>query len=136
MNLNFLNKLQPLGLLLLRAGLGVIFAYHGYSKLFSHPERAQQYFVAVGLSPLMSNLAGIVELFGGLLLLAGLYTRLAALAIAFEMGVAIWKAHLQEGILAINEYEYALALCVAALALATVGAGKASLDYAIFREKM
>ena len=133
--MSFLNKWQPLGLLLLRVGLGVIFAYHGYAKLFSHPERAQHFFVSIGLSPIMSNLAGVVELFGGLMLLAGLYTRVAGLAIAIEMAVAIWKAHLQEGVLAINEYEYALALCVAALALATTGAGKASLDYAIFREK-
>ncbi len=134
--MNFLNKLQPLGLLLLRAGLGVIFAYHGYAKLFANPGRAQHYFVAIGLTPVMANVAGTVELFGGLMLLAGIYTRFAALAVAIEMGIAIWKAHSQEGILAINEYEYALALCVAALALATTGAGKASLDYAIFREKM
>lgn len=133
--MNFLNRLQPLGLLLLRVSMGVVFTYHGYAKLFANPERARHFFVAIGLTPVMSNVAGTIELFGGLMLLVGLYTRFAAVAIAVEMAVAIWKAHSAEGILAINEYEYALVLCGAALALATTGAGKASLDYAIFREK-
>jgi putative oxidoreductase len=133
--MSFLDKLRPAGLLLLRLGLGLIFAYHGYTKLFSHPERAQHFFVNIGLSPMLASVAGIVELFGGGLLIVGLYTRIGALALAMEMAVAIWRAHSGEGILAINEYEYALALAVSAFALATVGAGQASLDYLIFRQK-
>lgn len=133
--MNFLDKLRPVGLLLMRLGLGAIFAYHGYSKLFSHPERAQHFFVAIGLSPLMASVAGIVELFGGCLLILGLYSRIGALVLAIEMVIAIWKAHSGEGVLAINEYEYALALAVSTFALATMGAGQVSLDYAIFRQK-
>ena len=133
--MNILDKLRPVGLLLLRLGLGFIFAYHGYAKLFSHPERAQQFFIGIGLSPLLVSVVGIIELFAGCLLIAGLFTRIGALALAAEMVVAIWKAHLAEGILAVNEYEYALALAVATFALATTGAGLISLDYAIFRQK-
>ena len=133
--MNFLNKLQPLGLLFLRAGLGTIFVFHGYPKLFGNTERAAQFFSAVGLPPMLVYVAGIVELFGGILLVAGLFTRVAGMLLAGTMAVAIWKAHLGKGILAVGEYEFPLALAVAAFALATTGAGKASFDYAIFREK-
>jgi putative oxidoreductase len=133
--MTFFDRLRPLGLLLMRLGLGAIFVYHGYAKLFSHPERAQHFFVEIGLSPIMANVAGIVELFGGCMLILGLYTRIGALVLAIEMVIAIWKAHSGEGVLAINEYEYALTLAVSTFALATVGAGQVSLDYAIFRQK-
>jgi putative oxidoreductase len=133
--MNWLDRLRPVGLLLLRLGLGVIFVYHGYPKLFGNTERAQAFFSAVGLPPVLVYLVGIVELFSGVLLVAGLFTRVAALLLAGTMAVAIWKVHLSKGILAVNEYEFALALCVAAFALVTTGGGLLSLDYAIFRQK-
>jgi len=51
------------------------------------------------------------------------------------MAVAIWKVHLGKGLLAVSEYEFPLALGLAALVLATTGAGAISLDKLIFREK-
>jgi len=133
--MTFLNKLQPLGLLVLRAGLGIIFIYHGYPKLFGPTEQAAQFFRSVGLPPILVSVAGIIELFGGILLLVGLFTRVAGTLLAGTMAVAIWKVHSGKGLLAVGAYEFPLVLAVAALALATTGAGKASLDYLIFREK-
>lgn len=133
--MNALDNLRPLGLLLMRIGLGLIFVYHGYPKLFGETERFAQFFVSIGLAAQLVWVAGIVEFFGGALLIAGMFTRVAALLLAGQMAVAIWKAHSAKGLLAVGEYEFPLALAVAAFALATIGAGKLSLDFAIFRQK-
>jgi uncharacterized membrane protein YphA (DoxX/SURF4 family) len=130
-----MEKLKPLGLLLLRWGLGVIFVVNGYGKLFGEAKRITDFFVSVGLPAYMVYVAGAVEFFGGWLLVAGLFTRVAGILLAGEMAVAIWKAHLGKGVLAVHEYAYPLALAVAAFALATSGAGPISLDKLIFREK-
>ena len=53
-------------------------------------------------------------------------------AAGIEMAVAIWRVHSGGGYLAIHNYEFPMALAVACFALATVGAGQASLDYAVF----
>lgn len=133
--LNSLDKARPLGLLMLRLGLAVIFLYHGYGKLFGDPQGAMAAFAKIGLPAWMALLAGVIEFFGACLLAAGFYTRPAALLIAACMAVAIWKVHSGKGILAVTEYEFPMALMVGALALATTGAGTISLDYALFRQK-
>ena len=45
----FLEKLKPLGLLLLRWGIGAIFIFHGYPKLFGDARRAMDFFASVGV---------------------------------------------------------------------------------------
>ena len=70
---------------------------------------------------------------GGLLLLLGLCTPVAALFLVLDMGAAMWKYNFSEGVYAVREYELPLVLGLAALALATTGAGPWSLDHLIFR---
>jgi putative oxidoreductase len=130
-----LEKLKPLGLLLLRWGIGAIFIFHGYPKLFGDARRAMDFFASVGLPGWTVYVAGVVEFFGGWLLVAGLFTRVAGILLAGEMALAIWRVHLSEGYLAWNEYQFPLALAVGAFALATCGAGAISLDKLIFRDK-
>jgi putative oxidoreductase len=77
-------------------------------------------------------IAGVIETFGGGLLLLGLFTRPAALLLALEMCVAIWKVHSAHGYLAVNDYQFPLSLAAACLALATVGAGMISVDQFLF----
>jgi len=79
-------------------------------------------------------IAGVLEVFGGLLLVLGLFTRGAALLLAIEMGVAIWKVHSTGGYLALHNYEFPLAMLVGSFALATVGAGRLSLDHPLFED--
>ncbi|MBI1749597.1 MAG: DoxX family protein [Acidobacteria bacterium] len=133
--MNFLEKLKPVGLLLLRWGLGVIFFYSGYPMLFGDSRRIVEFFGSIGLPAYLVYVAGAIELFGGCLLIAGLFTRIAGLLLTVVMAVAIWKAHMGKGVLAVNEYAYPLALAVGAFALATCGAGAISLDKLIFRDK-
>jgi len=130
-----LEKLQPLALLLLRCGLGIIFIFHGYPKLFVETERYLKAFSQLGFPAYFSYIAGVVEFFGGCLLITGLFTRVAGLLLAGQMAIAIWKVHLGKGIYAVNEYEFPLVLAVGAFTLVTTGAGVVSLDRAIFKQK-
>ena len=132
--MKFLASFQPLGLLVLRAALGMIFFTHGYPKLTRSAAAMQGMFVQHGLPAQLVYVAGVLETFGGLLLIVGLFARPAALLLAVEMAVAIVKVHSGHGIMALREYEFPLALGTACLALATVGAGLISADNFLFGE--
>lgn len=126
--MKFLDSLQPLGLLILRIALGLIFLTHGYPKLIRPNLEMQHMFVQHGLPAQFVYVAGVLEAFGGVLLVLGLFTRPAALLLAIEMGVAIWKMHSAGGIMAVHLYEFPLAMGAGCAALATVGAGLISID--------
>lgn len=129
-----LEKLKPLALLLLRWGLGLIFIYHGYPKLFTHTQQFLQSFPKMGFPAYFVYVAGVLEFFGGCLLIAGLFTRISGLVLAGEMAIAIWKVHLpQGGVMAVDNYQFPLAMAVGAFALAALGGGIISLDHAIYR---
>jgi uncharacterized membrane protein YphA (DoxX/SURF4 family) len=128
----FLDKLQPLSQLGLRIVLGIIFLAHGYPKLTHTHGNLQGVFIEHGLPGYFVYVSGILETFGGGLFLLGLFTRPAALLLAIEMCVAIWKVHSLHGIYAVRDYEFPLALAGACLVLATIGAGLISLDHPIF----
>jgi putative oxidoreductase len=115
----------------MRIALGIVFLYHGYPKL-AHPT-AQMHgaFVEHGLPSYFVQVAGIIETFGGGLLIAGLFARPAALLLTLEMCVAIWKVH-SRSYLAVHEYEFPLALATANFVLAAVGAGLLSIDHFLF----
>jgi len=131
--MRFMEHLKPLSLLLLRLALGAIFIEHGYPKLFTSHNGYVTTFVHWGFPSYFATISGTLEFFGGVLLIAGLLTRLTALLLAIEMGVALAKVHIpQSGIYAIGKFELPLALCAAAFALATVGAGSFSLDRVTF----
>ena len=129
--MRFLNRLQPIALLSLRIALGIIFLYHGYPKL-AHPS-AQMHgmFVEHGLPGYFMQVAGMIETFGGGLLIVGLFARPAALLLAIEMCVALWKVH-SRSYLAVHEYEFPMALAAANFVIATVGAGLLSIDQFLF----
>jgi putative oxidoreductase len=132
--LKSLHSLKPFGLLTLRIVLGLIFFTHGYPKLTHANPSMQAIFVQHGLPASFIYLAGVLETFGGLLFMLGLFARGAALLLACEMAIAIVKVHSVHGIMALHEYEFPLALAAACLALGTIGAGSLSLDYFLFDE--
>ena len=132
--MKFLNRLQPMGLLALRVALAIVFVYHGYPKLVHSNPEMQQFFIDHGLPGYFVAVAGVLETFGGLLFLIGLFTRPVALLLAIEMVVAIWKVKGVHGALVVRDFEFEMTLCAACIALATVGAGLASIDGAVLRE--
>jgi putative oxidoreductase len=133
--MRFLEKLQPLALLLLRCGLALVFAYHGYPKLWGKTAIFVAAFERLGLPWYFVYIVGVIETFGSLMLVLGLYTPVASLLLLLDMGAAMWKYNFSEGIYAVREYELPLVLGLAALAVATTGAGPFSLDYLIYRGK-
>jgi putative oxidoreductase len=130
--MSFLKKCQPLTLLLLRCGLGLVFIYHGYPKLFGNTDRFIESFQTLGLPGYFVYLAGVIEVFGGLAIIFGLFTSVVGIIFLLEMAVAMWKYNFNEGIYAVREYELPLILGLASLSLAATGAGSLSLDHLIF----
>jgi len=132
--MKFLNALQPLGLAILRLALALIFVFHGYPKLVRVDAGMREFFMQHGFPGYFVGLAGILECAGAGLLTLGLFTRPVALLLAAEMGIVIWKVKFTRGIMAVNDYQFELALAAACVALATVGAGLLSADHLFFGE--
>src|ERR1700737_342826 len=133
--MQFLEKLKPLALLMLRMVIGACFIFHGYPKL-SDPARWLKAFPGFGFPSYFAYISGILEVFGGGLLILGLFTRGAALLLAIEMGIVVSRTTLPAvGIYAFGRYELPLLLGAAALALATTGAGAISLDAFTFESR-
>jgi putative oxidoreductase len=124
-----------LALTALRVGVGVIFVAHGLQKL-SDPAGTAQAFTAMGIPyPHLSVYLAIAgELFGGLGLLIGFLTPLAALGPVIVMLVAIFKVHYGKGLFAQNGgWELPLTLLLVSLFFVVRGAGPISVDGLIVR---
>lgn len=120
-----------IGLLILRVTLGVVFIYHGGQKLFGlfggyGLAGTAQWMGSIGIPlPYVSALAaGSAEFFGGLALLLGLWTRVAAVPMVFTMLVAIVSAHWGKFDAQSGGMEYPLTLAAALAALALIGGGR------------
>lgn len=128
--------MEDLALLVLRLVLGGVFIAHGAQKLFGWfggpgLGGTAGFFDQLGIKPgsTMALLAGLAEFGGGLLVLVGLLTPVAALAIIVVMITAIIKAHLANGFFNTSGgYEFNLTLIAVAVALLIAGAGAYSLD--------
>jgi putative oxidoreductase len=132
-----------------RLALGIIFFAHGSQKLlgwFGGPgwSGAIQFFQQnLGVPPFLTGLLIITEFFGGIAIILGFFTRLAALGLTIAMLVAIYKVHLQWGFFLnwMNQpnmghgIEMSLALIGLSLSLLVWGAGNLSIDQIIGGDK-
>lgn len=125
-------KYSEIGLALVRIVVGIVFFVHGWQKLFMFGfEGTAGFLGSIGVpAPLvMAVVVTLVELLGGLALIVGLFTRLAAIPIAVTMLVALFTVHLANGFFVSNGgYEFVLTLFVANVSLALAGGGAFAVD--------
>lgn len=119
------------GKLLLRLLVGVLMLFHGFAKIRGGVEPVMGMLAQHGLPPALAYLAYVGEVVAPLLLIAGLWTRPAALVIAVNMLVAVFLAH-QRDVLRLNEQggwaiELQAFYLFGALACALLGAGRLAL---------
>jgi putative oxidoreductase len=127
-------RLTALALLVVRIIVGVIMFAHGLMKLQRGPEMFGQGLAEMGV-PAPSFMAYVVtftELVGGALLVVGLLSRFAALALTIDLIVAILLVKLEVGLIAPrgggSGAELDLALIAGFLAILLAGPGAISLD--------
>lgn len=132
--MNFLDRFSPHLLSVLRIVSALLFMCHGTMKLFQFPPSD-----SFGQPPEMGSLiwfAGVLEVFGGALLAAGLFTRVLAFVLSGQMAVAYFMAHAPQGLYPLlNGGESAVLFCFVFLYIAAAGGGAWSLDSLIFRKK-
>ena len=127
---SWLNRFQPLGALVMRLVLSIIMIRHGYDKVI--PSGSLYTFAhmvtRLHLPVWLGYVAAFTEFFGGMLLILGLLTRVAALLTAIDMAMAILKIHLHGGLMGPNSFAFPLALFAISLMLVFTGCGWLGLD--------
>lgn len=132
--MRYLDRLQPLALLVMRVALGAIMTAHGYHKVFGGLHGFAHAVGGMGLPSWLGYVSAFTEFLGGLLLIVGCFTRPAAAAVCIDLCVAIWKVHLHNGLLGAPDrpgYEFPMAAAALAFALVFFGAGPIALDHVL-----
>src|SRR5205807_7289603 len=118
----------PRLLSVLRIVAAFLFMQFGTAKLFAFPAAIMP---GGGTAPIMSlpGIAGILETFGGLFLLLGLFTRPVAFIVAGELAIAYFLGHGPLGFLpGLDQGHRAIRFCFIWLYVSAAGAGPWSLD--------
>jgi putative oxidoreductase len=119
------NAWRPRVLSILRAVAAFLFMQHGTQKMFGFPAAQRNEFELFS----MSGVAGTLEVFGGLLLLIGLFTRPVAFLLSGLMAFAYFIAHAPRGFWTLtNGGELAALYAFLFLYLALAGGGSWSAD--------
>lgn len=125
-------RLQPVGLLIGRVVLGVVFIAHGWQKFSTNGmEATVQGFESMGIpAPTLSAYFTVAaELVGGAALILGALLPLAGLALAGVMLGAMFFVHLDGGFYSRDGgYEYVLLLAAVSIAIGFSGGGALALD--------
>jgi len=126
---SIIEKWTPVVQSSMRIITALLFMEHGAQKLFAFPAAMDGF--NGGTVTLLSLLgfAAILELFGGLFILFGLFTRPVAFILSGQMAVAYFTAHAPAGFWPVlNHGELAVLYCFVFFYLAFAGGGSISLD--------
>jgi putative oxidoreductase len=130
------SRLTTSALTILRVALGFLFAAHGWQKFNEWTiAGTQAAFTQMGVpaANVAAPFVAVLELAGGIALILGILTRVVGALLALDMLGAIVLVHAGAGVYADKGgYELVLLLGAAALALALTGAGRISVDRAVF----
>lgn len=129
----------PYAILVLRVTLGILMLAHGLLKVFvfTLPGTAQ-FFESIGIPGFMAPVVVLAEVLGGLLLMAGTYTRWVALGLFPILLVAAFKVHGANGWLFTNEgggWEFPAFLAIALIVQFLLGDGAYALGSVLHRKR-
>ena len=129
------ERIRPAASLIGRLVLGAVMLAHGWEKVIP---RGSLYNFAhtvahMGLPYWLGYVAAFTEFFGGIALILGLLTPIAAAGVAIDMAVAILKVHLRHGLTGPGGFEFPLGLLALSLFLLADGPGWLALDHTLFR---
>ncbi|MFT4185291.1 MAG: DoxX family protein [Rhizobium sp.] len=120
-----LNQYHPYALTALRIITGLLFIEHGTQKLFAFPAGGS----FDGPLPTLILIQGILEVFGGLAIVLGLFTRVVAFILSGNMAVAYFMAHYPKDFFPVNNSgDGAILYCFVFLLLVFAGPGLLAID--------
>ena len=122
------HKLHDLSHFGLRISVGVLFIVHSLGKFDSG---TGGFFSSIGLPSEMAPLIGLLELIGGVLLIAGVLTRIAGSLLAIEMLVVMVYLKKLQSFSGKNGLELELLIFVILLTVIVLGPGKISISHVI-----
>ena len=129
--MNALSRFAPHIYCLMRLIVGLLIACHGGQKLLGFPPPPKPMQLDT-----LTTIGGCIELIGGFLIAAGLFTRLAAFVASGMMAVAYFMVHAKGGFFPIlNRGELAVAYCFVFFYIFFRGSGPIGLDALIFRRR-
>jgi putative oxidoreductase len=121
------------GLLILRLGFGGLMLPHGYDKIIHYAEYKEKFMSFMGLSPAISlGLNIFAEFFCAIFIVLGLLTRFATIPLIIAMSVALFMVHNGD---VTGKGQAATLFLLAFMALLFTGAGKYSLDGALYKHR-
>ena len=129
------SRYVPIAYFLLRVVAGLLFMHAGAMKHLAwfggmpgSDGQPAELFTQVGIG-------GVLEFYGGILIMLGLFTRPVAFLLSGEMAVAYWQFHAPKGMWPIqNHGEAAVLFCFIFLYMAAKGGGEWSLDALLARK--
>ncbi|ARK29861.1 DoxX family protein [Halalkalibacter krulwichiae] len=124
---------SEIGTLLLRVVLGIVFLAHGSQKFQGGIENIVGWFDSIGLPGGFAYVVAVLEIVGGIALILGLGTRIAAAILGLILAGAIFKVNLALGF--IGGYAYDLILLVIAVHLVINGSKQYSLGQFLFKNQ-
>lgn len=122
------HKLHDLSHFGLRISVGVLFIVHSLGKFDTG---AGGFFSSVGLPSEMAPLIGLLELIGGILLIAGILTRIASSLLAIEMLIVMVYLKKLQSFSGKSGLELELIIFVILLTIIVLGPGRISLSHAV-----
>ncbi|MCK2201658.1 DoxX family protein [Corynebacterium callunae] len=134
-----MSTIKEVAFVLARILLGTILIAHGWDKFaITGLEGISGYFASLGIpaAGFAAVVAALVEIIGGILIIAGAFTRITAAVVFVDMLLAALLAHIANGVFVMNNgWELTGAIGAGALLLVAAGAGAWSVDAVLTKNK-